>query len=82
MKQTKILTLLFAILVGQTVLAQKKLPIIKANSTSVDIKDDNNLRKNAWRIVPEEKLDVYTTSAKKVTFYTDIDSISFKIDPK
>ena len=50
MKQTKILTLLFAILVGQTVLAQKKLPIIKANSTSVDIKDDNNLRKNAWRI--------------------------------
>ena len=40
MKQTKILTLLFAILVGQTVLAQKKLPIIKANSTSVDIKDD------------------------------------------
>lgn len=82
MKQTKILTLLFAILVVQTVLAQKKLPIIKANSTSVDIKDDNNLRKNAWRIVPEEKLDVYTTSAKKVTFYTDIDSISFKIDPK
>ena len=82
MKQTKILTLLFAILVGQTVLAQKKLPIIKANSTSVDIKDDNNLRKNAWRIVPEEKLDVYTTSAKKVTFYTDIDSISFKIVPK
>ena len=82
MKQTKILTLLFAILVGQTVLAQKKLPIIKATSTSVDIKDDNNLRKNAWRIVPEEKLDVYTTSAKKVTFYTDIDSISFKIVPK
>ena len=82
MKQTKILTLLFAIFLGQTVLAQKKLPIIKANSTSVDIKDDNNLRKNAWRIVPEEKLDVYTTSAKKVTFYTDIDSISFKIVPK
>lgn len=82
MKQTKILTLLFAIILGQTVLAQKKLPIIKANSTSVNIKDDNKLRKNAWRIVPEEKLDVYTTSAKKVTFYTDIDSISFKIDPK
>lgn len=82
MKQTKLFTLLFVILFGQTVVAQKKLPIIKANSTSVDIKDDNQLRKNAWRIVPEEKLDVYTTSAKKVTFYTDIDSISFKIDKK
>ena len=82
MKQTKIFTLLFIILIGQVVFAQKKLPIIKANSTSVDIKDDNNLRKNAWRIVPEEKLDIYTTSARKVTFYTDIDSISFEIDPQ
>lgn len=82
MKQIKLFTLLFALIFGQTVFAQKKLPIIKANSTSVDIKDDNQLRKNAWKIVPEEKLDVYTTSAKKVTFYTDIDSISFKIEPK
>jgi hypothetical protein len=82
MKQTKLFTLLFVILIGQTVLAQKKLPIINANSTSVDIKEDNQLRKNAWVIAPEEKLDIYTTSAKKVTFYTDLDSISFKIDPK
>jgi hypothetical protein len=82
MKQTKFFTLFILILIGQTAFAQKKLPIIKANSTSVDIKDDNQLRKNAWRIVPEEKLDVYTTSAKKLTFYTDIDSISFKIDPE
>lgn len=82
MKQTTNFTLLLLIFIGQTTFAQKKLPIIKANSTSVDIKDDNQLIKNAWTIVPEEKLDVYTTSAKKVTFYTDIDSISFKVDPK
>jgi len=77
-----LITFLLLIFIGQTTFAQKKLPIIKANSTSVDIKDDNQLRKNAWTIVPEEKLDVYTTSAKKVTFYTDIDSISFKVEPK
>lgn len=82
MKQTKLLALFFIILLVQTVAAQKKLPVIKANSENVDIKDDNQLIKNAWRIVPEEKLDVYTTSAKKVTFYTDTDSISFKIDPQ
>ena len=82
MKQTTYFTFLLLIFIGQTTFAQKKLPIIKANSTSVDIKDDNQLRKNAWTIVPEEKLDVYTTSAKKVTFYTDIDSISFKVEPK
>ena len=74
--------LLLAILLTSYVVAQKRVPIIKATSTNVDIKDDKVLRKNAWRIVPEEKLDVYTTSAKKVTFYTDKDSITFKIDPK
>ena len=77
----KVLTLFFIIVV-QGLIAQKKLPVIKANSIQVDIRDDNKLRKNSWRIVPEERLDVYTTSAKKVTFYTDIDSISFNINPK
>ena len=66
----------------QTLFAQKNLPVISANSTQVDIKDGNTLSKNAWRIVPETNPDVYTTSAKKVTFYTDIDSIFFTIDPK
>lgn len=82
MKQIKILILSFVLLCGQIILAQKKIPIIKANSKSVNIKDNNQLKKNVWTIVPEEKLDIYTTSAKKVTFYTDIDSISFKIDSK
>lgn len=75
-------TLLLCIAFALPAFAQKKLPVIKATSLQVDIKDDGELRKNAWRIVPEEKLDVYTTAAKKVTFYTDIDSISFRVDPK
>ncbi len=82
MKGIKIIILFVFVILGQSVTAQKKLPVIKANSVNVDIRNDGNLRKNSWRIVPEEKLDVYTTSAKKVTFYTDIDSISFRIDPK
>lgn len=60
-----------------------KIPVIKASSLSVNIKDDNDpVRQNAWTIVPAEKLDIYNTSAKKVTFYTDKESISFKIDPE
>jgi hypothetical protein len=74
--------LLLVILSLQTGLAKDKLPVVKSNSLTADIKDDNDLRKNAWRIVPQEKLDVYKSSAKVVTFYTDLDSISFKIDPK
>lgn len=75
-----ILLLLFSVTILR---AQKKLQVIKATSTSVDIKDDNfPVRKNAWTVMPKEKLDVYVTSAKKVTFYSDQESISFNVDPK
>jgi hypothetical protein len=82
MKVTTLFALLFALLPGQSAFAQKKLPIIRANSTSVDIKEDDQLTNNAWQIVPEVELDVFTTSAKRVTFYTDLESISFKVNPK
>jgi hypothetical protein len=64
--------------------AQAKLPIIKATLTSVDIRDGENFKKSAWRISPEIKPDIYTTSSKgkKVTFYTDKDSITVKITEK
>ena len=80
MKRTTLFLLLFSV---ATTFAQKSIKVIKATSTSVDIKDDNYpVRKNAWTVMPKEKLDVYTTSAKKVTFYTDQESISFNVDPK
>lgn len=64
-------------------LAQRSLPLIKATSKSVDIRDKGVRRKNAWTIVPEAKPDVYATSSKneKVTFYTDLDSIAFTVAP-
>lgn len=79
----KILTFCVFAFAANIAFAQKKLPVIKATSTQVDIKDDNYpVRKNAWTVVPTEKLDVYATNAKKVTFYTDKESISFNVDPK
>lgn len=81
MKRTIFFSLLVLTFSTQSIWAQKKIPVIQASSTSVDIREDNKLRKNAWRIVPEEKLDIYTTSAKKVTFITDKDSISFRVKP-
>ena len=61
--------------------AQSK-KLIKATSNSVDIRDGKEFKKGIWRIVPEAKPDVYLTSNKKVTFYTDIDSIKLKINPR
>jgi hypothetical protein len=77
----KIFILLTIVLLTQTLFAQKKAPIVKATSKQVDIRDDNVLRKKAWLITPEENPDVYKTSAQKVTFYTDVDSISFNVNP-
>jgi Transglutaminase-like superfamily len=82
---TKIITVIILCLVaGQLLLAQGKLPVIKATSKSVDIRDGENFKKNGWTISPDIKPDVYTTSSKgkKVTFYTDMDSISIKITEK
>jgi hypothetical protein len=63
----------------------QQLPIIKANNKLVDIKDGNQFLKQYWTITPEAKPDIYVTSLinqnKKVTFYTDIDSISFTVKP-
>jgi hypothetical protein len=79
-------TFLIFLIAFQTVTAgaQKKLPvIIKASSMSVDIRDGDEFNKNAWTISPQLKPDVYTTSSRgrKVTFYTDKDSITVKITP-
>lgn len=56
---------------------------IKANSKTVAIRDGENFNENAWTISPEINPDIYTTSSlgKKVTFYTDLDSLTVKITP-
>lgn len=49
----------------------------------VAIRDGNDFRQNGWTISPELKPDIYTTSFDKhrVTFYTDLDSISYMMEP-
>lgn len=71
------------ILLGQILFAQERLPTVKATSKLVDIRDGNNFRKASWTISPELKPDIYATNSigKKVTFYTDKDSISIKVTP-
>jgi hypothetical protein len=80
-QKLKLLIVLF--IIGQTVFAQQKFPTIRATSKMVNIRDGDNFNKGSWTISPELKPDVYTTSNKngKVTFYTDLDSISFTVVP-
>lgn len=73
--------LIILLFIGQLLTAQEKTITIKANSTSVDIRDGESFKKGTWKITPEANPDVYVTSSlgKKVTFYTDLDSISIEI---
>ena len=79
--QSLFLSLIFT-LITQLSFGQN-LPIIKANNTLVDIRDGNNFSKGNWSIMPEYKPDVFTSNkiGEKVTFYTDLDSISFVVQP-
>lgn len=78
----KLLSILL-IFLGNLTEAQTKIPAIKASSKTVDIKDGKHFSKGGWTISPEIKPDVYITNIpnNKVTFYTDIDSITFIVLP-
>jgi hypothetical protein len=60
-----------------------QIPVIRAQAPLVDVRDGTAFRKEQWRISPGLRPDVYTTHAKheKVTFITDLDSISCVVDP-
>ncbi len=73
---------LFFFAVNAVLFSQHDLPVIRANSNLVDIRDGEELMPEAWTIMPEYRPDVYTTSSKgeAVTFYTDLDSITFTVE--
>jgi hypothetical protein len=70
---------------AETIIGQNNLPVLKATTNILTIKDGKEIRKDYWHISPDTKLDVYiadkTRQIKTVTFYSDIDSISFEIKP-
>lgn len=80
--KSKLLVFIFFIGLCQLTIARNKLPIIQATTKIADIKDGSVFKKGVWTITPEAKPDIYVTNNKKVTFYTDKDSITIKLNPK
>ena len=77
------LIIIFLLLYGRPALAQSQLPIIKATSKTVDIRDGSHFKKGYWAIMPERKPDLYFVELPQkpgtVTFITDQDSIAFDV---
>ncbi len=65
--------------------AQKKMPVLKTIKSSINIKEGDFDYKDVWTILPEVKPDVFIPNqfigTKTITFYSDIDSISFLVKP-
>jgi len=59
----------------------KKMKTIRANSDTVAIRDGDAFYEKGWTIVPSEKPDIRITRNKKITFITDLDSITFNTEP-
>lgn len=80
-----ILPLLF---IGISVLlyAQDNLPILRTTTNVLSVKDGDELMIDEWTIDPAIELDVYVANklnqTKSITFYSDIDSISFSLAPR
>lgn len=72
-------------LIGHLAYAQTKLPIIRATSKSVSIRDGDFLDKEAWSLSPGLRPDVFTADRSRkpkwVVFYTDQDSIRTRVVP-
>ncbi|MEM7163151.1 MAG: hypothetical protein AAF487_12010 [Bacteroidota bacterium] len=83
MKALVIVFLLNAISIS--IFAQDDLPVLRTETADMDIKDGDHLRIDYWTIDPAIELDVYVADKinqrKSVSFYSDIDSITFHIDP-
>ena len=63
----------------------QKLPILQTNTKSIDVREGHNRYKGYWDVSPEVKKDIYFAhrfkKASTITFYSDVDSVSFKVKP-
>jgi hypothetical protein len=78
-QKTGLLIIAFLIVSVFPLYSQSDLQVIQANSKLVSIKDGDKLKKDIWTITPSLKPDIYETTNKNVTFYTDSDSISINL---
>ncbi|MDO9172844.1 MAG: retropepsin-like aspartic protease [bacterium] len=72
-------------LANAAIAAGAEPPVLLANSAAVDVRDGDRFQEGVWVVDPAVALDVYaalrTTAAKHVTFITDVDSLSFDVQP-
>jgi acetyl esterase len=77
-----LLPVIALILLAGGATAQENIPVIKANGKYVNIRSDDQFIQYGWQIDAAQILDIYPTSARRVVFYTDVDSIAIAVDAR
>ncbi|MBX7045636.1 MAG: aspartyl protease family protein [Ignavibacteria bacterium] len=80
------LIIIFSVFLAAASFAQNNIPVIKAYQTKVSIKDGDEPVTRYWNhLSPKAAPLIYnilkTNVSRNVTFYTDVDSISFDVSP-
>lgn len=64
---------------------QRSLPVLRANSRTIDVQDGERLRKGIWVADPSVERDVFcagrSDTKRSVTFISDIDRLTFEVEP-
>lgn len=79
----RLLALAFVLLSVSPLVAQERAPLLQARSKVVTIIDGQHEKRDYWYIMPERSPEVYYAELPRVphrvTFVTDLDSISFDV---
>jgi len=83
MKRKILLSLTMIFVITLSLKSQTVLPVIHSKVDKIDIRNGDELSEGSWSLFPEAKPDIYTSNkiGEFVTFYTDLDSIKYKIHP-
>jgi hypothetical protein len=76
---------LLVIITIQFVSAQGKLRVLRTNRSLINIKEGDFVYKDNWTLSPKLKPDIFVTNpfsgTKRIVFYSDIDTLSFTVQP-
>lgn len=81
----RLLLTVSALSVGVTGNAQETTPVLKSTRPVVSIRVETEFAKDAWRLAPEVRPDVYEVDVqagtrRRVVFITDVDSLGFDVE--
>jgi predicted aspartyl protease len=80
-----VLSALLLCLAGGAAGAQPPLPVLRAHSPTLNVREGHHRWKGIWTAEPSVPLDIYyaqrSATSRAIAFYSDLDSLAFEVAP-